>query len=135
MLCLFACFIGETSKNHKHFDELLHRYSPNQLILINRKIWTMIQHKSDGNYWMYSYEKCSGKFITTFGLFHLNAMGDFIQLSFANGIDKIETTHDHSPEISEKCVKVKLRNKKRIDVFLRGKSLFYDNNCSISKIE
>jgi hypothetical protein len=135
MLCLLACFIGRNSETHINLDELLHRYSPNQLIQINRKIWTVIQHKSGGNYWMYSYEKCAEKFITTFGLFHLNAMGDFIQLSFADGIDKIETTHDHSPKISGKCIEVKLRNEKRIDVFLSGNSLFYDNYCSIREIK
>ena len=135
MFCLFACFIGENSKNHERLNELSHRYSPNQFIKINGKIWTLIQHKSNGNCWMYSYEKCAGKFITTFGLFHLNAMGDFIQLSFADGIDKIETTHDHAPTVCGKCVEVKLSNEKRIDVFLSGNSLFYDNYCSIRKIK
>ena len=135
MLCLIACFIGENSKTHINLDELLHRYSRIQFIKINGKIWTMIKHKSGGNYWMYSYEKCSEKFITTFGLFHLNDMGDFIQSSFADGIDKIETTHDHAPTVCGKCVEVKLSNEKRIDVFLSENSLFYDNYCSIREIK
>ena len=135
MLFLLVCFIGRNSKTHINLDELSHRYSPNELIQINRKIWTVIQHKSGGNYWMYSYEKCAEKFITTFGLFHLNAMGDFIQLSFADGIDKIETTHDHSPKISGNCVEVKLRNEKCTDIFLSRNSLFYDNYCSIREIK
>lgn len=135
MLCLLACFIGGKSDSHKDLNELLHRYSPNQFIKINGKIWTLIQQKSNGNCWMYSYEKCAGKFITTFGLFHLNAMGDFIQLSFADGVHKIETEHDHEPEISGKCVDIKLRNGKHIDVYMSGNSLFYDNFCSITQIK
>lgn len=134
MFCLFACFIGGNSKNHECLDELSHRYSPNQFIKINGKIWTLIQHKSNGNCWMYSYEKCAGKFITTFGLFHLNAMGDFIQLSFADGVDKIETAHDHAPEICENYVQNRLNNEKRVDVYLSQNSLFYDNYCSITQI-
>lgn len=135
MLCLLACFIGRNSETHINLDELLHRYSPNQLIQINRKIWTVIQHKSNGNCWMYSYEKCAGKFITTFGIFHLNEMGDFIQLSFADGDHKIETAHDHAPEIRGNYVDAKLRNGKHIDVYLSQNSLFYDNYCSITQIK
>ena len=84
---------------------------------------------------MYSHKKCTAKFITTFGLFHLNTMGDFIQLSFADGIDKIETAHDHAPEISGNYVDVKLSNGKHIDVYLSRNSLFYDNDCSINQIK
>jgi hypothetical protein len=136
MLCFIACcFIGGKSKNHERLNELSHRYSPNQFIKINGKNWIFIRYQSNGNCWMYSYEKCAGKFITTFGLFHLNAMGDFIQLSFADGVDKIETAHDHAPTVCGKCVEVKLSNEKRIDVFLSGNSLFYDNYCSIREIK
>ena len=135
MFCLFACFIGKKSTLHTRLDEASHRYSPNELIQINGKDWIFIRYQSNGNCWMYSYEKCVEKFITTFGLFHLNTNGDFIQLSFADGIDKIETTHDHAPTVCGKCVEVKLSNEKRIDVFLSGNSLFYDNYCSIRKIK
>lgn len=34
-------------------------------------------------------------FITTFGLFSMNEMGDFVQLSFSDGVDKIETAYNH----------------------------------------
>jgi hypothetical protein len=135
MRCIFACFIGGNSKTHINLDELSQIYSPNQFIKINGKIWIFIRYQSNGNCWMYSYEKCAGKFITTFGLFHLNDMGNFIQLSFSDGVHKIETEHDHEPEISGKCVDVKLRNEKHIDVYLSGNSLFYDNYCSIAQIK
>ena len=145
MICLLACFIGG---NHKRLDELSHRYSPNDSIRINGKNWIFIRYQSNRNCWMYSYENCDGKFITTFSRFHLNAMGDFIQLSFADGVDKIETAHDHAPEICENYVQVRLINKKRVDVELKEKCkwnsgiltyieslLYYDNNCSITQIK
>lgn len=135
MLCLFACFIGGNSKTHTSFNELSPRYSPNDVVKINGKVWCVIQHKSNGNCWMYSYEKCAGKFITTFGLFHLNANGDFIQLSFADGVDKIESAHDHAPTVCGNYIDVKLRNEKHIDVYLHQKSLYYDNYCSIGQIK
>ena len=135
MLCFIACFIGGNSKTHKRLDELLHRYSPDELIQINGKNWTFCRYLSNGKFLVYSYEKCAGKFITTFGLFHLNAMGDFIQLSFADGVDKIETAHDHAPEISGNYVGVELHNGKRIDVYLHQTTLFYDNDCSINQIK
>lgn len=147
MICLFACFIGGKSKYHKKLSECAHSYSPNQHVKINGKKWTFIRYQSNGNCWMYSYEKCAGKFITTFGLFHLNAMGEFIQLSFADRVDKIETAHDHAPEICENYVQVLLENKKRVDVRLNeickwksriltyiGSSLYVDNDCSINQI-
>jgi len=147
MLCLIACFIGENSKTHINLDELLHRYSPNQFIKINGKIWTFCRYLSNGKFLVYSYEECAGKFITTFGLFHLNATGDFIQLSFADGIDKIETAYDHAPEICDDCVQIRLRNKKRIDIELKeiyemvsgkltyiGFSLCFDYVCSIKQL-
>jgi hypothetical protein len=61
-------------------------------------------------------------------------MGDFIQLSFADGVDKIETAHDHAPEICDNYVQVELINGKRVDVYLSQNSLFYDNYCSITQI-
>ena len=138
MFFLFACFIGKnsyTNHPHKRLDELSHRYSPREHVKINEKTWTFIQYTSNGNCWMYSYEKYAGKFITTFGLFHLNTIGDFLQLSFQDGVDKIETTHDHEPEICGNIFQVKLRNGKRIDVYLNYlNSLVYDNNCSIAQI-
>jgi hypothetical protein len=138
MFFLFACFIGknsDTNHPHKRLDELLHRYSPREHFKINEKTWTFIQYTSNGNCWMYSYGKYAGKFITTFGLFHLNAIGDFLQLSFCDGIDKIETDHDHTPKIIGNIFQVRLRNGKRIDVYLNYlNSLVYDNNCSIAQI-
>jgi hypothetical protein len=144
MLCFIACFIGGNSKTHKRLDELLHRYSPDELIQINGRNWTFIGYLINGDCWMYSCEKCTGKFITTFGLFHLNAMGDFIQLSFADGNDKIETAHDHEPEICCDYVQIRLKNEKRIDIELKeiykmvsGKSTYigvllaFDYVCSI----
>ena len=144
MLCFIACFIGGNSKTHKRLDELLHRYSPDELIQINGKNWTFCRYLSNGKFLVYSYEKCAGKFITTFGLFHLNAMGDFIQLSFADGNDKIETAHDHAPEIYCDYVQIRLKNEKRIDIELKeiyemvsGKSTYigvllaFDYVCSI----
>jgi len=128
MFCLFTCFIGVNSKNHELLNELSHRYSPNQHVKIDGKIWTFCWYL-DEKCLMYSYEKCAGKFITTFGLFHLNEMGDFIQLSFADGDHKIETAHDHAPEICGNYVDIKLRNGKHIVVYLSQNSLFYDNNC------
>jgi hypothetical protein len=144
MLCFIACFIGGNSNTHKRLDELLHRYSSNELIQINGKNWTFCRYLSNGKFLVFSYEKCAGKFITTFGLFHLNAMGDFIQLSFADGIDKIETAHDHAPEIYCDYVQIRLKNEKRIDIELKeiyemvsGKSTYigvllaFDYVCSI----
>lgn len=135
MLCFIACFIRGNSKNHERLNELSQKYSPNELIRINGKNWIFIRHQSNENCWMYSYEKCAGKFITTFGIFHLNEMGDFIQLSFADGDHKIETAHDHAPEIRGNYVDAKLRNGKHIDVYLSQNSLFYDNYCSITQIK
>lgn len=135
MLCLIACFIGGKYKTPKKFNELLFRYSPNDVVKINGKIWRVIQHKSNGNCWMYSYENCAGKFITTFSLFHLNENGDFIQLPFSDGVDKIETAHDHAPTVCGKNFQVKLRNGKIADVCLDRNSLYYDNYCSIAQIK
>ena len=105
------------------------------MVKIDGKIWTFISHLTRGNCWLYSHEKIAEKFITTFGLFHLNQNGDFIQLSFVDGIDKIETAHDHEPTICGNYVDVKLRNGKSIDVYLNYlNSLVYDNNCSIAQI-
>jgi hypothetical protein len=147
MLCLFACFIGENSLIHTKITELSQRYSSNQLVKINGKIWTFCRYLPNGKFLVFSYEKCAGKFITTFGLFHLNATGDFIQLSFADGIDKIETAYDHAPEICDDCVQIRLRNKKRIDIELKeiyemvsgnstyiGVSLAFDYVCSIKQL-
>lgn len=144
MFCLIACFIGEKLQNGTKITELSHRYSSNQLVKINGKIWTFCRYLPNGKFLVYSYEKCAGKFITTFGLFHLNATGDFIQLSFADGIDKIETAHDHAPEICDDYVQVQLKNGKWVDVELKeiyemvsgkstyiGVSLAFDYVCSI----
>lgn len=144
MFCLFACFIGEKLQNGTKITELSQRYSSNQLVKINGKIWTFCRYLPNGKFLVYSYEKCAGKFITTFGLFHLNATGDFIQLSFADGIDKIETAHDHAPEICDDYVQVRLKNEKRVDIELKeiykmvsgkstyiGVSLAFDYVCSI----
>ena len=119
MLCFIACFIGEKLQNGTKITELSQRYSSNQLVKINGKIWTFCRYLPNGKFLVYSYEKCAGKFITTFGLFHLNATGDFIQLSFADGNDKIETAHDHAPEICNDYVQVQLKNGKWIDVELK----------------
>ena len=135
MLCLFACFIGEKSIIHTKITELSHIYSPNQIVKINGKIWTFCRYLPNGKFLVFSYEKCAGKFITTFGLFHLNATGDFIQLSFADGIDKIETAYNHAPTVCGKNVQVKLRNGKIVDVYLDRNSLYYDNYCSIAQIK
>lgn len=148
MLCLIACFIGENSLIHTKITELSHRYSSNQIVKINGKIWTFCRYLSNGKFLVYSYEKCAGKFITTFGLFHLNATGDFIQLSFADGIDKIETAYDHAPEICDDYVQVRLKNEKRIDIELKeiyemvsgkstyiGVSLAFDYVRSINELK
>jgi len=135
MLCLIACFIGGKSNTHKRFDESSFQYSSGQKIKIHGKTWTFIRYTSNENCWLYSYEKCAEKFITTFGLFHLNAIGDFIQLTFGDRVDKIETTHNHVPEIIGNTFQVKLRNGKSIDVYLNHlNSVVYDNNCSIAQI-
>lgn len=150
MFCFIACFVGGNPMPHKKLSECSrsHSYSPNQLIKIDGKIWTFIRYLSNGKCLMYSYEKCAGKFITRFGLFHLNVMGDFIQFPFADGVDKIETAHDHAPKICENRVEVRLTNERRIDVCVRdefvlqagkykhlGQSLYYDNHCSINQIK
>lgn len=147
MLCLIACFIGEKSTIHTKITESSQRYSPNQIVKINGKIWTFCRYLPNGKFLVYSYEKCAEKFITTFGLFHLNATGDFIQLSFADGIDKIETAHDHAPENCDDYVQVQLKNGKWVDVELKeiyeivsgkltyiGVSLAFDYVCSINKL-
>lgn len=147
MFCLFACFIGRNSDTHKPLDEVSLRYSPNQFIQINGRNWTFCRYLSNGKFLVYSYEKCAGKFITTFGLFHLNATGDFIQLSFADGIDKIETAHDHAPEMCDDYVQIRLKNEKRVDIVLKeiyemvsgkltyiGFSLAFDYVCSIKQL-
>ena len=138
MLCLFACFIGGKSNTHKRFDESPFRYSSGQMVKIDGKIWTFISHLTRGNCWLYSHEKIAEKFITTFGLFHLNQNGDFIQLSLKDGIDKIETAHDHEPTNCGNYVNVKLRNGKMTNVhvsYYRGNSFCYDYDTSIAKIK
>ena len=147
MFFLFACFIGGNSKNHTLITEFSHRYSPKQIVKINGKIWTFCRYLPNGKFLVYSYEKCAEKFITTFGLFHLNATGDFIQLSFADGNDKIETAHDHAPEICDDYVQIRLKNEKRVDLELKeiyemvsgkltyiGFSLAFDYVCSIKQL-
>jgi hypothetical protein len=85
---------------------------------------------------MYYSKKSAEKFITTFGLFHLDSNGDFTELYFADGVDKIETTHDHEPEICGNIVQVRLSNRKQIDVYLNYKSnLSYDIDSSIKDIK
>lgn len=147
MFCLFACIFGGNTMPHIKLSECAHSYSPNQLVQIDGKIWTFISNQSNGKYWMYSYEKRAGKFITTFGLFHLSAIGDFIQFPFGDGVDKIETTHDHSPDILENHLNVKLRNGKWITIKFgyrfpnnetetgTDNTLIYDFNTSIKKIK
>jgi hypothetical protein len=119
MICLIACLFGGNSNTHKPLDEVSPRYSPKELIQINGKNWTFCQYLSNGKFLVYSYENCAGKFITTFGLFYLNATGNFIQLSFEDGIDKIETAHDHEPEICGGYVQVKIKNNMRVDIVLK----------------
>jgi hypothetical protein len=87
---------------------------------------------------LYSHEKIAEKFITTFGLFHLNQNGDFIPLDLKDGIDKIETAHDHRPEIIGNTFQVKLRNGKLTNVhvsYYRGNSFCYDYDTSIAIIK
>jgi len=132
-LCLFACMFEK--KPHEKLSESTHLYSPNDLVKIDGKIWTFIRYLANGNCLLYYHENLDGKFITTFGLFHLNANGDFIQLPFANGVNKIETEHDHAPEICENYVQVQLFNGKRISLYMKRNSLVYDNGCSISIIK
>ena len=147
MFCFFACLFGGNPQNHTRITEFSHRYSPKQIVKINGKIWTFCQYLSNGKFLVFSYEKCAEKFITTFGLFHLNATGDFIQLSFADGIDKIETAHDHAPEIFDNYIQVRLKNGKRVDIVLKeiyemvsgnstyiGFSLCFDYVCSIKQL-
>ena len=75
-------------------------------------------------------------FITIFGLFSMNEMGDFVKLPFSDGVDKIETAHDHTPEIFESHLVIKLSNGKYTDVYLvRNSTMIYDMDCSISKIK
>ena len=145
-LCLLACIFEK--KPHKKLSESTQLYSPHDLVKIDGKIWTFIRYLANGNCLLYYHENLDGKFITTFGLFHLNANGDFIQLPFANGVDKIETAHDHAPEICENRVEVRLTNNRRIDVCVRdefvlqagkyeclGQLLYYDNWCPINQIK
>ena len=70
-------------------------------------------------------------FITTFGLFSMSEMGDFVKLPFSDGIDKIKTAHDHAPEIFGNHLEIKLSNGKRTDVYL----MIYDIDSPISEIK
>jgi hypothetical protein len=124
MFCLIACFIGGNPMPHKKLIECSHSYSQNQLVQIHGIIWTVICSTLDRKIWMYYSKKSAEKFITTFSLFHLDSNGDFIQLHFANGVDKIETTHDHEPEICGNIVQVRLSNGKQIDVYLGDDFVF-----------
>ena len=133
MFCLLACFIG---KKHIALKESTQLYSSNQLVLIDGKKWLFIRQTSTDKYLFYSYENKSDMFITTFGLFSMNAMGDFDQLPFRDGVDTIKTAHDHAPEIFGNHLEVKLSNGKRTDVyFVRNSKLIYDMDSSISKIK
>lgn len=133
MFCLLACFI---EKNHIALKESTQLYSSNQLVLIDGKKWLFIRQTSTDKYLFYSYENKSDMFITTFGLFSMNGMGDFVKLPFSDGVDKIETAHDHAPEIFGNHLEIKLSNGKRTDVYLISKSLMiYDVDRSISKIK
>lgn len=134
MICLIACFFGPMS--HKKLIECSHSYSRNQHVQIHGIIWTFICYTLDRKIWMYYSKKSAEKFITTFGLFHLDSNGDFTELYFADGVDKIETTHDHEPEICGNIVQVRLSNRKQIDVYLNYKSnLSYDIDSSIKDIK
>jgi hypothetical protein len=67
-------------------------------------------------------------------------MGDFIKLPFDDGVDKIETTHNHAPEIFGNYLEIKLSNGKLTDVYLVCNSkeiylIIYDVNCPISQIK
>ncbi len=138
MFCIVACFFRVKPNSHKRFDESPFRYSSGQTVKINGKLWFFISHLSNGNCWLYSHEKIAEKFITTFGLFHLNENGDFSPLNLKDGIDKIETAHDHEPKIIGNTFQVKLRNEKMTNVhvsYYRGNSFCYDNDCSIAKIK
>jgi len=134
MFCLFACFI--IGKKHNVLKESTQLYMSNQTVLIGGKKWFFIRRTSTNKYLFYSYENKSDMFITTFGLFSMNEMGDFVQLSFSDGVDKIETAYNHVPEIVENHLEVKLSNGRSIEIRLSTKfKLFYDNDCSISKIK
>jgi len=133
MFCLLACFI---KKKHIVLKESKQLYSSNQLVLIDGKKWLFIRQTSTDKYLFYSYENKSDMFITTFGLFSMNEMGDFVQLSFSDGVDKIETAHDHAPKIFGNRIEIKLSNGKCTDVYLIRKSLMiYDVDRSISEIK
>lgn len=132
--CLFTCVLGKNP--HKILKESALIYSANQLVMIGGKELFFIRRTSDNKYLFYLYENKSGMFITTFYLFSMNEMGDFFQLSFSDGVDKIETAHNHAPEIVGNHLEIKLRNEKRIDVSLvKNLTLIYDADCSISKIK
>jgi hypothetical protein len=121
---------------HERLKESALIYSASQPVMIGGKELFFIRRTSDNKYLFYLYENKSGMFITTFYLFSMNEMGDFFQLSFSDGIDKIETSHDHAPEIVGNHLEIKLRNEKRIDVSLvKNLRLIYDADCSISKIK
>jgi hypothetical protein len=133
MFCLLACFI---EKKHIALKEFKQLYSSNQLVLIDGKKWLFIRQTSTDKYLFYSYENKSDMFITTFGLFSMNEMGDFVKLPFSDGVDKIETAHDHAPKIFGNHLEIKLSNGKCTDVYLISKSLMiYDVDRSISQIK
>ena len=131
--CLITCILGKIP--HEILKESVQLYSSNQLIFIDGKKWFFIT-QTNNKYLFYSYENQSGMFITTFGLFSMNEMGDFVQLSFSDGVDKIETAHDHAPEIFGNHLEIKLSNGKRTDVYLvRNSVMIYDMDSSISQIK
>jgi len=146
MFCLLACFFGQIA--NKKLIECSHSYSQNQLVKIRGIIWTFICYTTDRKIWMYHFEKSAKTFITTFSLFEVDSNGDFTQLDFADGVDKIETSYNHEPEICGNIVQVRLGNRNKIDINLGnvvvlqhgkyeciGNALYYDNNCSINKIK
>jgi hypothetical protein len=137
--CLFTCILEKNP--HKRLKESKLIYSANQPVLIHGKIWLFIRQTSTDKYLFYLYENKSNMFITTFGLFSINEMGDFIKLPFGDGVDKIETTHDHVPKIFGNHLEIKLSNGKHTDVDLvvcNSKQIYlmiYDVNCPISQIK
>lgn len=131
--CLITCFLGKNP--HKRFKESELIYSANDVVMIDGKKWVFIT-QTNKKYLFYSYENKSDMFITTFGLFSMNEMGDFVKFPFSDGIDKIETAHNHAPEIVGNHLEIKLSNGKRTNVYLvRNSVMIYDMDSSISQIK
>ena len=77
--------------------------------MIDGKQWVFIR-KTENNKYLFFYMK---SLLLHLVFFSMNDIGDFIK-----GVDKIETAHDHSPEIFGNYLEVKLSNGQSIDVYL-----------------